>query len=65
MYVVGKKAEGAELFKFFDNEAPGTDHRAAGFGICHAGFWSCFGTHYAAIPWNGSAYFVLLYVGSM
>lgn len=38
MYVVGEKAEGAELFKFLDIEAPGTDHGATGFGICHAGF---------------------------
>ena len=49
MHVEGRKAEGAELFKFLDSEAPATDRGTAGFGVCRAGFWSCFGTRYTYI----------------
>lgn len=50
VYVVGSKAEGAELFKLFANKAPDTGHKATGFDGCPAGFWSSFGSPYAHIP---------------
>lgn len=43
MYIAASKAREAEPSKTFETEALGTRHRAAGFGVCHARFWSCFG----------------------